>query len=37
VVITFPGLVIVVVSLAFGMMGEGLNDLLNPRRRRLAA
>ena len=35
--ITFPGLVIVVVSLAFGMMGEGLNDLLNPRRRRLAA
>jgi peptide/nickel transport system permease protein len=34
--ITFPGLVIVIVSLGFGMMGEGLNDLLNPRRRRLA-
>jgi peptide/nickel transport system permease protein len=32
--ITFPGLVIVVVSLGFGMVGEGLNDLLNPRRRR---
>lgn len=34
--ITFPGLVIVVVSLGFGMVGEGLNDLLNPRRRRAA-
>jgi ABC-type dipeptide/oligopeptide/nickel transport system permease subunit len=33
--ITFPGLVIVVVSLGFGMVGEGVNDLLNPRRRRL--
>lgn len=33
--ITFPGLVIVLVSLGFGMIGEGLNDLLNPRRRRL--
>lgn len=32
--ITFPGLVIVLVSLSFGMIGEGLNDLLNPRRRR---
>ncbi|MDR7543454.1 MAG: ABC transporter permease [Armatimonadota bacterium] len=32
--ITFPGLVIVLVSLAFGLVGEGLNDLLNPRRRR---
>jgi len=32
--ITFPGLVIVLVSLGFGMVGEGLNDLLNPRRRR---
>ncbi len=32
--ITFPGLVIVTVSLGFGMVGEGLNDLLNPRRRR---
>lgn len=34
--ITFPGLVIVLVSLAFGLIGEGVNDLLNPRRRRLA-
>lgn len=34
--ITFPGLVIVLVSLGFGMIGEGVNDLLNPRRRRLA-
>lgn len=33
--ITFPGLVIVLVSLGFGMIGEGVNDLLNPRRRRL--
>jgi len=32
--ITFPGLVIVLVSLSFGLIGEGLNDLLNPRRRR---
>ncbi len=32
--ITFPGLVIVTVSLGFGMVGEGVNDLLNPRRRR---
>jgi peptide/nickel transport system permease protein len=32
--ITFPGLMIVAVSLGFGMVGEGLNDLLNPRRRR---
>lgn len=31
--ITFPGLVIVTVSLGFGMVGEGVNDLLNPRRR----
>ncbi|MGH2403917.1 MAG: ABC transporter permease [bacterium] len=34
--ITFPGLVIVLVSLGFGMIGEGVNDLLNPRRRHLA-
>ena len=33
--ITFPGLVIVLLSLGFGVIGEGLNDLLNPRRRRL--
>jgi peptide/nickel transport system permease protein len=31
--ITFPGLMIMVVSLGFGLIGEGLNDLLNPRRR----
>jgi len=34
--ITFPGLVIVLLSLGFGMIGEGVNDLLNPRRRRVA-
>jgi peptide/nickel transport system permease protein len=32
--ITFPGLMILIVSLGFGMIGEGLSDLLNPRRRR---
>ncbi len=32
--ITFPGLMIMLVSLGFGLIGEGLNDLLNPRRRR---
>lgn len=31
--ITFPGLLIIFVSLGFGMIGEGLSDLLNPRRR----
>jgi len=30
--ITFPGLMILAVSLGFGMMGEGLSDVLNPRR-----
>jgi peptide/nickel transport system permease protein len=34
--ITFPGVVIVVVSLGFGLIGEGLNDVLNPRRRRVS-
>jgi peptide/nickel transport system permease protein len=33
--ITFPGLVIVTVSLGFGLIGEGMNDLLNPKRRRV--
>ena len=33
--ITFPGVVIVLLSLGFGLIGEGVNDLLNPRRRRL--
>jgi peptide/nickel transport system permease protein len=32
--ITFPGVMIVLLSLGFGMVGEGVNDLLNPRRRR---
>lgn len=32
--ITFPGLAIVFVCLGFGMVGEGVNDLLNPRRRK---
>lgn len=31
--ITFPGLMIMFVSLGFGLIGEGINDLLNPRRR----
>jgi len=31
--ITFPGLAIIIVCLGFGMIGEGINDLLNPRRR----
>lgn len=31
--ITFPGVMIMLVSLGFGLIGEGLNDLLNPRRR----
>jgi peptide/nickel transport system permease protein len=31
--ITFPGLMILVVSLGFGMIGEGLSDLFNPRMR----
>jgi peptide/nickel transport system permease protein len=33
--ITFPGVMIILLSLGFGMMGEGINDRLNPRRRRL--
>lgn len=32
--VTFPGLAIIVLCLGFGMIGEGINDLLNPRRRR---
>src|SRR5574340_907503 len=31
--ITFPGVMIILVSVGFGMIGEGLNDRLNPRRR----
>lgn len=33
--VAFPGAFIILVSLGFGMLGEGLNDLLDPRRRRL--
>lgn len=32
--ITFPGLMIITLSLGFGMIGEGISDLLNPKRRR---
>ena len=32
--ITFPGLAIVSLSLGFGLVGEGVSDLLNPKRRR---
>ncbi|GAB4308944.1 MAG: ABC transporter permease [Candidatus Bipolaricaulota bacterium] len=32
--ITFPGLAIVTLSLGFGLVGEGISDLLNPKRRR---
>ncbi|MFO8034297.1 MAG: ABC transporter permease [Candidatus Bipolaricaulota bacterium] len=32
--ITFPGLMILTLSLGFGMVGEGVSDLLNPTRRR---
>lgn len=32
-VVTFPGLMIILVVLGFSLLGEGLNDLLNPRLR----
>jgi peptide/nickel transport system permease protein len=32
--VTFPVLLIIVVSLGFGMIGEGISDWLNPRRRK---
>ena len=32
--ITFPGLMIIILSLGFGLIGEGISDLVNPRRRR---
>jgi len=32
--ITFPGLMIIALSLGFGLIGEGISDLLNPKRRR---
>jgi peptide/nickel transport system permease protein len=31
--ITFPGLMIVFLSLGFGLIGEGVSDLVNPKRR----
>lgn len=33
--VAFPGAFIILVSVGFGMLGEGLNDLLDPRRRHL--
>lgn len=35
--VTFPGLMIVFLSLGFGLMGEGISDLLNPKRKRRRA
>lgn len=32
--ITFPGIMIILLSLGFGMIGEGISDLLNPKRKR---
>jgi len=32
--ITFPGLMIIFLSLGFGLIGEGISDLVNPRRKR---
>jgi len=32
--ITFPGIMIIALSLGFGLIGEGVSDLVNPKRRR---
>ncbi len=32
--ITFPGLMIIFLSLGFGLIGEGISDLVNPKRKR---
>lgn len=32
--ITFPGLMIISLSLGFGLIGEGISDLVNPKRKR---
>jgi len=32
--ITFPGIMIILLALGFGMVGEGVSDFLNPKRRR---
>jgi peptide/nickel transport system permease protein len=35
--ITFPGLMILTLSLGFGLIGEGISDMVNPKRRRKKA
>jgi peptide/nickel transport system permease protein len=35
--ITFPGLMIIALSLGFGLIGEGISDLVNPKRKRKRA
>ena len=32
--ITFPGIMIIMLSLGFGLIGEGISDLVNPKRKR---
>ena len=32
--ITFPGIMIIALSLGFGLIGEGISDLVNPKRKR---
>jgi len=32
--ITFPGIMIITLSLGFGLIGEGISDLVNPKRKR---
>jgi peptide/nickel transport system permease protein len=32
--ITFPGLMIILLSLGFGLVGEGISDLVNPKRKK---
>jgi len=32
--ITFPGVMIIMLSLGFGLIGEGISDLVNPKRKR---
>ncbi len=32
--ITFPGMMIILLSIGFGLIGEGISDLLNPKRKR---
>ncbi|MFW6049008.1 MAG: ABC transporter permease, partial [Candidatus Bipolaricaulota bacterium] len=35
--VTFPGIMIIILSLGFGLVGEGVSDLLNPKRKRKKA